>query len=164
VLLGQQTSQTPSKSRKRALSSESIYFKTPHNQKELQKTVEQLRQTENLTRTVRTALSKISKGFETLHVAKARDELRLLGQEVIINEVRAKRRRKKVAIDPNSKFVRTRDIKEAQMAQDAKKAEWATQDRVAEARKTALEMQNKDMKAFTYEFSAVDMEGVENIV
>jgi DDE superfamily endonuclease len=35
VLLGQQTSQTPSKSRKRALSSESIYFKTPHNQKQL---------------------------------------------------------------------------------------------------------------------------------
>jgi hypothetical protein len=50
------------------------------------------------------------------------------------------------------------------MAQDAKKAEWATQDRVAEARKTALEMQNKDMEAFLYEFSAVDMEGVDNIV
>jgi hypothetical protein len=107
---------------------------------------------------------KISKGFETLHVAKARDELRLLGQEVIISEVRAKRRRKKVAIDPNSKFVRIRDIKEAQMAQDAKKAEWATQDRVAEARKTALEMQNKDMKAFMYEFSAVDMEGAVNVM
>jgi hypothetical protein len=30
--------------------------------------------------------------------------------------------------------------------------------------KTALEMQNKDMKAFMYEFSAVDMEGVVNIV
>jgi hypothetical protein len=113
VLLEQQTSQTPSKSCKRALLSESIYFKTPYNQKELQKTVEQLRQTENLTRTVRTALSKISKGFKTLYVAKARDELRLLGQEVIINEVYAKRRRKKVAIDLNSKFVRIRDIKEA---------------------------------------------------
>jgi hypothetical protein len=97
-------------------------------------------------------------------VVRAGDKIRLLGQEVIINKIRAKRRRKKVAIDPNSKFVRIRDIKEAQMAQDATKAEWTTQDTVAEARKMALDMQNKDMKAFMSEFNAVDREGVDNIV
>lgn len=50
------------------------------------------------------------------------------------------------------------------MAQDAKKAEWATQDRVTEARKTALKMQNKDIKAFMYKFNAVDMKHVVNVV
>jgi hypothetical protein len=37
------------------------------------------------------ALTKIAKGYDALHIAKARDELRLKGQEVIINKVRAKR-------------------------------------------------------------------------
>jgi hypothetical protein len=110
------------------------------------------------------ALLKISKGFESLHAIKARDELRLQGQEVIINEVRAKRAHKKVAIDPNSKFIRIRDIKEAQDQQDAQKAAWAVKDRAVEARKTAQAMQNKDMQALKYEFSAVDMESVVNVL
>jgi hypothetical protein len=36
-------------------------------------------------------LMKIAKGYDALHIAKTRDELHLKGQEVIINEVRAKR-------------------------------------------------------------------------
>lgn len=103
-----------------------------------------LRNNEDLSHSVRTAFSKIFKGYEALHVIRARDQLRLQGQEVIIDEIRAKRARKKVAIDPNSKFVRIRDIKEAQEQQDAQKAAWALKDRAAEARKTALEMQNKN--------------------
>jgi hypothetical protein len=106
---------------------------------------------------------KISKGFETPHVAKSRDELRFLGQKVIINEVRAKRSRKKVAIDPNSKFVRIKDIRRLRWPRTQKWPRWATQERVAEARRTALEMQNNDMKAFMYEFSAVNMEGIDNV-
>jgi hypothetical protein len=39
-------------------------------------------------------------------MTRARDKLRLKGQEVIINEVRVKRAQKKVAFNPNSKFVR----------------------------------------------------------
>jgi hypothetical protein len=160
--LGQQAPQTPPKSRKRALLNSLIDFETPYNQKQLRETVEKLRIAETLTRSVRTALSKISKGYETLHIDKARDELRLRGQEVILNEVRAKRSRKKVASNPNSKFVQIRDIKATQMAQDAQKAAWESKDRAAEARKNALAMQNKDMEAFMYVFSAVDMEGVVN--
>jgi hypothetical protein len=53
---------------------------------------------------------------------RARDELRLKGQEVIINKVRAKRARKKVAFNLNSKFVRIRDIKKALDEQEAQKA------------------------------------------
>ena len=109
-------------------------------------------------------LSKISKSYETLHAIRARDQLRLQGQEVIIDEVRAKRTRKKVAIDLNSKFVRIRDVKEAQYQQDAQKAVWALKDRAAEARKTALEMQNKDQQAFMFEFSAVDMQSVDSLL
>jgi hypothetical protein len=88
-----------------------INFKTPYNQKQLHEMVKKLQITETLTRLVQMALSKISKGYETLHVNKAHDELRLQGQEVILNEVRAKRSHKKVAINPNSKFVQIRDIK-----------------------------------------------------
>lgn len=62
VQLGQQAPQTPSKGHKGGQSSSSIIFKTPHNQKQLRKTVEQLQRTEILSRPVRTALSKISKG------------------------------------------------------------------------------------------------------
>ena len=91
VQLGQATIQTPSKSRKRALSNDLLYLQTPFNQKELQKTVELLQKNEDLSRSVRMVLSKISKGYETLHVIRARDQLRLQGQEVIIDEVRAKR-------------------------------------------------------------------------
>jgi hypothetical protein len=104
------------------------------------------------------AFSKISKGFEELHAIRARDEMQLIGQKVIIDEVRAKRGRKKVAINPNEKFVRIKDIKEAQKAQDAKKALWAARDRVAEAQKTALAMQKEDMGQFMHQFDAVDME------
>jgi hypothetical protein len=75
--------------------------------------VQTLREIEFLSRPVRIALWKIAKGYDALYLIRARDELRLKGQEVIINEVRAKRARKKVAFDPNSKFVRIRDIKEA---------------------------------------------------
>jgi hypothetical protein len=119
--------------------------------------VQTLREIEFLSRPVRTALWKIAKGYDALHLIRARDELRLKGQEVIINEVRAKRARKKVAFDPNSKFVRIRDIKEALDQQEAQKAAWATKDRAAEAEKTAKSMQNRDMTAFMSEFSAVDM-------
>jgi hypothetical protein len=108
------------------------------------------------------ALIKIAKGYNAFYIAKTRDELHLKGQEVIINEVRAKRARKKVAHDLNSQFVRIRDIKEALDQQEAQKAAWATKDRAAEARKTAQAMQNKDMMAFMSEFSAVDMNCVVN--
>ena len=103
------------------------------------------------------AFSNISKGFEELHTIRARDEMQLMGQKVIIDEVRAKRGRKKVAINPNEKFVRIKDVKEAQMAQDAKKAAWAATDRVAEARRTALAMQKKDISQYILQFDAVDM-------
>jgi hypothetical protein len=76
-----------------------------------------------------------------------RDELRLQSQEVIINDVRAKRAQKKVAFDLNSKLVRIRDIKEAQDQQDAQKAAWDIKHRAAEARKTAQALQNRDMQA-----------------
>jgi hypothetical protein len=72
-----------------------------------------------------------------LHMAKTRDELHLKSQEGFTNEFRAKRARKKVAYDPNSQFVRIRDIKKALDHQEAQKAAWATKDRAAEARKTA---------------------------
>jgi hypothetical protein len=78
------------------------------------------------------------------------------------NEIRAKRARKKVAHDPNSQFVRIRDIKQALDQQEAQKAAWSTKDRAAEARKTAQAMQNKDMMASMSEFSAVDMSCVVN--
>jgi DDE superfamily endonuclease/Tc5 transposase DNA-binding domain/helix-turn-helix, Psq domain len=158
VKLGQETSQTPSKGRKRALSDDLSHLQTPYNRKELEKTVEKLQITENMTRNLRMAFSKISKGFEELHAIRARDEMQLIGQKVIIDEVRAKRGRKKVAINPNEKFVRIKDIKEAQKAQDAKKALWAARDRVAEAQKTALAMQKEDMGQFMHQFDAVDME------
>jgi hypothetical protein len=106
------------------------------------------------------AFSKISKGFEELHTIRAHDQMQLMGQKVIIDEVRAKRARKKVAIRLNEKFVRIRDIKEAQQAQDAKKDAWAATDRAAEARRTALAVQRKDMSQFLHEFHAVDMEEV----
>jgi hypothetical protein len=141
VQLAPPTPQTPPKSRKRALSNELVYLQTPANRKELEKTVETLQKSENLSRSIRMALTKIAKGYDALHMAKTRDELRLKGQEVIINEVRAKRARKKVAHDPNSQFVRIRDIKEALDQQQAQKAAWATKDRAAEARKTAQAMQ-----------------------
>jgi hypothetical protein len=48
------------------------------------------------------------------------------------------------------------------MTQDAQKAAWESKDRAAKARKNALTMQYKDMKAFMYVFSAVDMKGVVN--
>ncbi len=123
-----------------------------------------LQKNEDLSRSVRTAFLKISKGYKALHAIRARDQLRLQGQEVIIDEVHAKRARKKVTIDPNSKFVRIRDIKEAQEQQDAQKAAWALKDRAAEARKTALEMQNKDQQAFMFEFSAIDMQSVDSLL
>ena len=97
------------------------------------------------------------------HVIRTRDKLCLQGQEVIIDEVRVKRTRKKVAIDSNSKFVRVRDIKEAQDQQDVQKAAWALKDRAVEARKTVLEMQNKDQQTFMFVFSVVDMQNVDNL-
>jgi hypothetical protein len=75
--------------------------------------VQTLQEIEFLLCPVRTALWNIAKGYDALHLIRARDELHLKGQEVIINKVRAKRAQKKVAFDPNSKFVRIRDIKEA---------------------------------------------------
>jgi DDE superfamily endonuclease len=162
VQLSQTTPQTPPKSLKRALPDELTYLQTPSNRKELEKTVRTLREIEFLSRPIRTALWKIAKGYDALHLIRARDELRLKGQEVIINEVRAKRARKKVAFDPNSKFVRIRDIKEALDQQEAQKAAWATKDRAAEAEKTAKSMQNRNMTAFMSEFSAVDMSCVVN--
>jgi len=65
-----------------------------------------------------------------------------------------------VAINPNQKFVRIKDIKEAQKAQDAKKAAWEATDRAAEARRTALTVQRMDMSQFLHEFHAVDLEEV----
>jgi DDE superfamily endonuclease len=162
VQLSQTTPQTPLKSRKRALPDEFAYLQTPSTRKELDTTIETLRKSEILSRPVRMALVKIAKGFDTLHLIRARDELQLKGQQVIINEVRAKRGRKKVAHDPNSKFVRIRDIKEAQDQQEAQKAAWATKDRAAEARRTAQSIQSRDMTAFMSEFSAVDMSCVVN--
>ena len=163
VQLSQPISQSSSKGCEQALSNEQIYLCTPCNKKDLQENVKKLQQTEILSRDVRTFVSKISKGFETLHTIKAQDELRLQGQDVIINEIRAKRARKKVAINPNSKFVRIRDIKEAQEAQDTAEAVWALKDRAAEARRTALEMQKKDMQQFMNVFNAVNMQRVENL-
>jgi hypothetical protein len=119
---------------------ELTYLQTPSNQKELEKTVQTLREIKFLLRPVRTALWKIAKGYDALHLIRERNELRLKGQEVIINEVRAKKARKKVAFDPNGKFVRIRDIKEALDQQEAQKAAWATKDRAAEAEKTAKSM------------------------
>ncbi len=82
---------------------------------------------------------------------------------MIINEIRAKRARKKVAIDPNSKFVRIRDIKKAQALQDARKEAWEAKDRAMKARRTAIAVQNRAMEGCMYEFSAVDMESVVNV-
>ena len=65
-----------------------------------------------------------------------------------------------MAINPNQKFVRIKDIKEAQKAQDAKKAAWEATDRAAEARRTALAVQRMDMSQFLHEFHAVDLEEV----
>jgi DDE superfamily endonuclease len=150
VKIGQQTLQTPSKGRKRALPDDLSHIQTPHNQKELRKTIEKLQTIENMTRNLRTAFLKISKGFEELHTIQAQDQMQLAGQKVIIDEVRAKRGRKKVAINPNQMFVRIKDIKEAQQAVD----------RVAEAWRTALAVQKRDMRQFIHEFHAVDMEEV----
>jgi hypothetical protein len=50
VKLDQETSQTPSKGRKRALSDDLSHLQTPYNRKELEKTVEKLQITENMTR------------------------------------------------------------------------------------------------------------------
>jgi hypothetical protein len=96
------------------------------------------------------ALFKIAKGYDTLHLIRARDELRLKGQEVIINEVQAKRARKKVIRDPNSKFVRIREIKEALDQQEAQKAAYQTKNELAEARKMARSMQERDMTALLF--------------
>ena len=164
IQLGQATIQTPLKSRKRTLSNDLLYLQTPSNQKELQKTIELLQKNEDLSRSVRMILSKIFKSYETLHVIRARDQLRLQGQEVIIDEIFTKRTRKKIAIDPNNKFVRIRDVKETQYQQDVQKAVWALKDRTVEARKTVLETQNKDQQAFMFEFNVIDMQNVDSLL
>ena len=93
---------------------------------------------------------------------KTRNELHLKSQEVIINEFRVKRARKKVVHDLNSQFIWIQDIKEVLNQQETQKTAWNTKDRTAEARKTVQAIQNKDMMAFMSKFSVVDMSCVVN--
>jgi hypothetical protein len=91
--------------------------------------------------------AKISHGFQALTAAQAESELQIQEQAGIINEYKARKKRK-VAIDVNDKFVNIEQIYRAQEEAKEKEEAWQRRHPIEEARKQAEILQQGQQEAF----------------
>ena len=126
-------------------------FSTPSTRIDLQKQIQTLTQVENLSRNVRIILRKTSKAFDQLHVERARDSTELRIRKRQIDQLQSKRR-KKVTVDPNQKFVNIEDIKRTHDEIRRNREAYEKRDRQKEAAATSAALLKEDISKFMVEF------------
>ena len=86
-------------------------FQTPTNQRHIQTIVQSLDKDRNLTRNCRAAFTKAGKSIGRLISQSAQQEAVIQHQELVINELKNAKSRKRVRIDPNLRFADVESIR-----------------------------------------------------
>ena len=129
---------------------------TPANVKHLQTQVTTILRSNPSERTIRLLFAKTGKTLASLTFQNTEQGLRLAKQAKVVDEYRAKKRRK-ITVDPNDQFVGIEQIIAAQAEVEQRQAAWEQQDRAKDAREQAELMARKGMEPFMYEFHVLDL-------
>ena len=124
----------------------------PRNAQQLKIAIQNLPESQLKLRDVRTLLTKIIKAFDELHVTQALTERELTVKDAEIEKLTAKKKRTKVARDPNTDFANLESIKEAMDKAKEQQDAWDKKDRAREAATTAAMMTERGMSQFMTEF------------
>jgi hypothetical protein len=125
---------------------------TPRNAQQLKIVIQNLPESQLQLRDVRTLPSKTTKAFNELHVTQAINIRELAVKDAEIEKLTAKKKRTKVATDPNTDFANLESIKEAMDKVKEQQDAWGKKDRAREAVATAAMMTERGMSQFMTEF------------
>jgi hypothetical protein len=94
---------------------------TPQNRRQLGTSIDALTSNEELSKSVRLLFNKATKALNNVAYGKAQNTIQLRGQQLKLDEVRAKKRRK-VAINAQQSFADIETIKAAKDIADKEEA------------------------------------------
>jgi hypothetical protein len=137
---------------KRAHSVDYDLIRTPQKPQHLFEAVRSISKTEKIPRMQRLVIQKAGKAIGRLNAIQAGHEATIQRQKAEIESLQAKKPRKRITVDPNSRFANIESIKKALDEAAALEAQRKVKDTEFVARKAAEAISNMTVESMTFEW------------
>jgi hypothetical protein len=134
------------------LSTSSDVLSTPQNRQDIRNAIQVLEKSQKLNRSTRSFLAKTGKTLDRLTAQQALQETTILKQETQLEVFRNKKTKKRIPIDPNSRFANIEQIKKSMEEAEQLAAKQQAKEPELQAKKASEAALEAGLQACLFEF------------
>lgn len=129
-----------------------ISLSRPRSHREIKEAIKSLKKMKTTVEEWIGFIGKTSKALALANVQRARDGQTIESQDLLIRQLSTRSTRKKVPVDPNTRFASIAQIKQAETEQRARDGLITSREQEIEAKKAAEAMMNVSLESCQFEW------------